>query len=192
MILIFTCGIGLGLNSIAQTKLIAFKSHSGNLAFFNPSAGPDNLGCQRADFNYLEETTYILDTLSWLSDTSVIVRIATSNIQGIIKIDTVISFPYCSKPDLEYSQYKPIYPGQITNPAYTKKDTTVLDTLENQNDINFIPVEKNNTIDQKAINNEVYLTENESNVSYLIYAIFALILSLSLIIWKTQKEKSLV
>jgi hypothetical protein len=94
----------------AQTKFIAFKSHSGNMDFFFADLQPED------DFGLPpSQMTRILK----LNDSTVI---EYANIRGNREIsDTVVNQIYCSDPNIGLDSLQKIYPG-VKLEGFEKKE----------------------------------------------------------------------
>lgn len=98
MKLFFSILFSLSLISFGQTKLIAFKSHSGRLSNFSIS-GFDNVGMP----------PILIDTILRLND-SIIVEISSIGWgKGGEFTDTIINHPVCKNPFLTVDSLKKIY-----------------------------------------------------------------------------------
>jgi hypothetical protein len=87
-------------NLTAQTELIAFKSHSGNMAYFKPS-GADNLGGPPIK----------MDSIIFIND-STIIEYSSWDWQGRDDhaiSDTVVNHPICKVPKESIDSLKGIY-----------------------------------------------------------------------------------
>jgi hypothetical protein len=97
MKLLFTILFSLSIVSFGQTKLIAFKSHSGNSAYFS-SDGIDNIGLPSLS----------IDTIRLLND-STIIEIRSRGNGWDKAIDTVVNHPVCRVPHLTVDTLRGMY-----------------------------------------------------------------------------------
>ncbi len=97
MKLLFTTFFSLSLIAFGQTKLIAFKSHSGNLSNFS-FIELDNVGLP----------SFSIDTIRLLND-STIIEIRSRGNGWDKKIDTVVNHPVCHIPHLTVDTLKGMY-----------------------------------------------------------------------------------
>lgn len=91
----------LSNGAAAQTSVIAFRSHSGNIYLFNPSKIADNLG-----WTGFERQTYV-DTSLYLT----------------VPGDTASGYPYCNNPAMtkdSLSKNYPFYTTTITDTTTTR------------------------------------------------------------------------
>lgn len=94
--------------ALAQTSVIAYRSHSGNMYSFNPAAIPDNLG-----WTGFERNTSIDTSLNLLPSG-----------------DTVSGYPYCNNPAISQDSLNKNYPFYTTAiPDSTPKTPAANDTL---------------------------------------------------------------
>jgi len=98
----YTCGF-------AQTKMIAHKSHSGLPADFT-LAGDDNYG----------NPPMHMDTLIWLSDTSII-EIMSYGYGDTPRRDTVYNHPYFSRPGISLEEIQSMYPNYTVFIGFEKQ-----------------------------------------------------------------------
>jgi hypothetical protein len=105
----------------AQCKLIAFRSHSGNISHYNSRLEPDNLGIP----------PMYLDTIIWISDTSCVEKTSYRWNGWPNYTDTVYYHPYCNNSAISYDSLKTsIYPEVVLiGFDSTKKVSQVDDTL---------------------------------------------------------------
>ena len=97
MKLLFTIFFCFSLIAFGQTKLIAFKSHSGNMSNFSMD-GFDNLGLPSLS----------IDTIRLLND-STIIEIRSRGRGWDERIDTVVNHPVCKIPHLTVDTLKGMY-----------------------------------------------------------------------------------
>jgi hypothetical protein len=90
----------------AQTKIIALKSHSGQMRALEFS-GTDNFGLP----------SQTIKTITLLSDTSVVISYTTRYYQN----DTVYHHLYCNNPEISLDSLKKIYP-EVSFIGFEKKD----------------------------------------------------------------------
>ena len=106
----FTLLFSLSLIAFGQTKLIAYKSHSGNMANFSVN-GFDNVGMPPIE----------IDSIILLND-STIVEIRSANGMFFNK-DTVVNHPICKIPHLTVDTLKGLY--YRTNIEFVGFDTVL-------------------------------------------------------------------
>lgn len=97
MKLLFTVIFSLSLIGFGQTKLIAFKSHSGAMSNFSID-GIDNIGLPSLS----------IDTIKYLND-STIIEIRSRGNGWDERTDTVVNHPVCKMPHLTVDTLKGVY-----------------------------------------------------------------------------------
>ncbi len=190
----------------AQTKYIAFKSHSGDLDFFNPDYQPDDdYGLPPARMTKLKK----------LND-STIVEYIDEYRQELIT-DTVVNHIFCSNPSISLDSLKKLYPrgvifegfeekkqknNKLKNNSKTKKES---DKNTNQpkiikespeNDIKKRPVKSSSKLKKKTEEEKTTVESTEPNskkqqnsLALFLSAIYIfLILSIGIQIEKNRKR----
>jgi len=110
---------------VSQTKVIAHKSHSGNMALFSTVAGPDNIGEMMIDLNekltarplnpllFIDKS--LVDSLIKITDSSLI-QISKIPVQDslIRQIDTIVYYPFeTDVKNLPTQDLKSYYPPEV-------------------------------------------------------------------------------
>ncbi len=179
--------------TFGQTKVIAHKSHSGDMANFDPTFGVDNIGeimiDPKLELQYIQKkpimpaSAFYADTLVKISDSSLIqiskIPIFADSI--IRQIDTIVYSPSTFKPQTKQQDLEEYYPPKVTfigfdstNTKSEKIESPVQNVKQTDNEQSFTPV-----LPSKNDNNT-----NGSGfaTSYLVLGLFLLMISLSFVI----------
>ncbi|MBI3133609.1 MAG: hypothetical protein HYZ14_02935 [Bacteroidetes bacterium] len=174
----------IGSGAAAQTGVIAHRSHSGSMCSFNAFSMPDNLGLPPMS----------LDSIIWLSDTSVVEISSMGN--GWHRItDTVVHHPYCNNPAIGYDSLKTYYPYYVQLVGFdtTKKSEPVADSLAKQRErIKSDEERKKNSTPLVPVNtdNNTPLPDATTNLfGYFITAFFGCLAVVGFLIWFTGKKQ---
>ena len=107
----------LSYNIFGQTKLIAHKSHSGNMAYFSPLKGPDNLGetPEMIEAWKLKNIEYEIpkDSLIKISDCVVILKQHDFYQPSSVRIDTIINHPLINNNSITADSLKRLIPDAV-------------------------------------------------------------------------------
>ena len=196
----------LGLSAIAshsQTKLIAFKSHSGNLAYFTPSSN-----------HVLGLPSFRIDTV--IKVDSSIVEIGGRGSYGWGRqVDTIKAHPYCYLPEYTLKDLKSSYPYDVIFLGFDKKkdakakketaviidnanpsllDTQVDSSEQKKMDSEILPVkeEQDKLIIEKSKEKIKSKSERSSMIPILLIVIFSLSTTFGIYFWKRGKEQIII
>ncbi|MCC7452860.1 MAG: hypothetical protein IT222_01740 [Crocinitomix sp.] len=163
---------------VAQTEEIAYKSHSGNAALFEPS-GQGNFG--------IVEPFPVLKSVTKLNDSTVVLYSEASFGSDKIWLDTLVNSIW-STPNLNIDSIQAIADPKIKFIGFEAGNQPINGTTENVNDVQKQPKKKKNKADKK--NNLVGITGSmptpPSNTGLLVGLIIGL-MSL-LVFWLSRSQ----
>lgn len=121
---LFAFFILVATTTSAQTKMIAFKSHAGDMDFFVPDAQPED------DFGLPPSR---MTRIVRINDSTVVEH--AQEYDGVEMIDTVVNHIYLSNPKIGLDSLKKLYPEDIIfegfdNKAVTPKENSKKTTSE--------------------------------------------------------------
>lgn len=168
----------------AQTSIIAYRSHSGNMKYFKISENSDNLGLPPIS----------IDTIIKFSDTTCVEISSYGNGWGRM-VDTVLNHPYCNNPNIDFDSMRQYYPKSV---VFVGFDSTRVETVKTDSSTNDSP-KTNEVVEprrKKKKKQESLLIdyENNSPISpispFSIFVISSLFLSLltGYLIYKSSRK----
>lgn len=174
---VFLITLLMSVALVAQTKVIAFRSHSGNMNYFS-SAEPDNLG----------EPPLELDSIVWVSD-STVMEYYSSGI-GEKAVNTINNHPYCNDTTISYDSLKSIYPRVVLvgfDSTSQRHSSPAANSLK-KNDKH---TKKNQEQESSPILNpdDTHKPNQLTPFSYFIIGSIALLILIALFIWLTHRHR---
>ena len=186
--LLFVLMFGV-FNTFSQTELIAYKSHSGNMAYFKLS-GFDNLG----------EPPIFIDSIIKLNDTTIIEYLSWGG------NDTILNHPVCKLSQSSLDSLKGTYynysiqfidfePIQAINTDTVQTDSIINsiktfgenETEEQKTDI--IPIEEENTSPPIKPQTKSIISNPSSKLYILLYGLIGLVIMSIITLWFKLKPK---
>jgi ATP-dependent Zn protease len=164
--------------NFAQTKLIAYRSHSGNMNYFS-TAEPDNLG----------NPPMMFDTLFLIND-SMMIRTNTREGGTNSKIDTITNPYYCKKPQayIDSARAPWSYQTVIVKEDEKNKKKPAAESKENK-------VEQQNEVispvDNNTDNSDGLQPAQSSMLNYFLISLAPFLVFIGGFVWFANRSKML-